>query len=137
MAIARLTKPPDSLIHHSDRGIQYCCDEYTQELQLYLIDISMTDNGDPYENAVAERLNGILKKNFGLGRVFKNFDEAQVAVNRAIDAYNNLRPHQSVSMLTPSMAHQPEYEGKLKRTWKSKPKTSHALQEDGLGAKVV
>lgn len=138
MAIAGLTKPPDGLIHHSDRGIQYCCDEYTQELQLYLIDISMTDNGDPYENAVAERLNGILKKNFGLGRVFKNFEEAQVAVNRAIDAYNNLRPHQSVSMLTPAIAHQPEYEGRLKRTWKSKSKMQRdVLPEEDLDAKAV
>jgi len=122
MAIANLTKPPDELIHHSDRGIQYCCDDYTEELQLYWIDSSMTDNGDPYENAIAERLNGILKKNFGLGKVFKDFEEAQSAVDRAIDAYNNLRPHQSVSMLTPAVAHQPEYEGRLKRTWKSKPR---------------
>jgi transposase InsO family protein len=122
MAIASLTKPSEGLIHHSDRGIQYCCDEYTQELQLYLIDISMTDNGDPYENAMAERLNGILKKNFGLGKVFNGLEEAQTAVNRAIDAYNNLRPHQSISMLTPSTAHQPEYEGQLKRTWKSRSK---------------
>jgi putative transposase len=78
--------------------------------------------GDPYENAIAERLNGILKKNFGLGEVFKSFEDTQAAVHRAIDAYNNLRPHQSVSMLTPSTAHQSEYEGQLKRTWKSKSK---------------
>lgn len=138
MAIASLTKPPDGLIHHSDRGIQYCCDEYTQELQLYLIDISMTDNGDPYENAIAERLNGILKKNFGLGKVFKDIEEAEAAVHRAIDAYNNLRPHQSVSMLTPSIAHQPKHEGQLKRTWKSKPKIQDcSIHQDDLDHKVV
>lgn len=125
MAIPQLTKIPAGLIHHSDRGIQYCCNEYIEELQLYHIESSMTDNGDPYENAVAERLNGLLKKNFGLGRTFKDFDEANCAVCIAIEAYNHLRPHQSVSMLTPAVAHQPEYEGKLKRMWKSKSKIKH------------
>jgi putative transposase len=80
----------------------------------------MTDKGDPYENAIAERLNGVLKRNFGLGETFRDFEEATASIDRAIDAYNNLRPHQSVSMFTPALAHQPEYEGKLKRTWKSK-----------------
>lgn len=122
IATPHLTKAPGKLIHHSDRGIQYCCDDYTKELQLYCIDISMTDKGDPYENAIAERLNGVLKRNFGLGKTFRDFEEAKSAVDRAIDAYNNLRPHQSVSMLTPALAHQPEYEGRLKRTWKSKPR---------------
>lgn len=122
MAVSNLTKPPDGLIHHSDRGIQYCCDDYIEELQLYCIDSSMTDNGDPYENAMAERLNGLLKKNFGLGKTFKEFEEAKVAVDRAINAYNNIRPHQSISMLTPALAHQPESEGKLKRMWKTKSK---------------
>lgn len=122
MAITNLTNPPEGLIHHSDRGIQYCCDSYIQELQLYCIESSMTDNGDPYENAIAERLNGILKKQFQLKRTFKDFSEASAAVIKAVDAYNNLRPHQSISLLTPALAHQPEYEGKLKRTWKSKSK---------------
>jgi transposase InsO family protein len=124
MAVSNLAKPSEGLIHHSDRGIQYCCDDYIEELQLYFIDSSMTDNGDPYENAIAERLNGLLKKNFGLGKTFKDFGEAKAAVDRAINAYNNLRPHQSVSMLTPASAHQPENEGKLKRIWKSNSETN-------------
>lgn len=120
MAISNLTKPPEGLIHHSDRGIQYCCDEYTEELQLYCIESSMTENGDPYENSIAERLNGILKKNFGLGKTFKDFDECLVKVHKTIRGYNSIRPHQSISMLTPDAAHQGNKE--LRRTWKNKKK---------------
>lgn len=118
MAISNLSKPPDGLIHHSDKGIQYCCDEFVEELQLYCIESSMTENGDPRENAIAERLNGILKKHFGLKKIFSNTEEAKIAVDRAVRGYNNIRPHQSVSMLTPAKAH--ESEGKLVRKWKTK-----------------
>lgn len=118
MAISNLSKAPEGLIHHSDRGIQYCCDEFVEELQLYCIESSMTENGDPRENAIAERLNGILKKHFGLKKTFSGSDEAKVAVDRAVRGYNNIRPHQSVSMLTPAKAH--EHDGALVRKWKKK-----------------
>lgn len=118
MAISKLSKPPEGLIHHSDRGIQYCCDEFVEELQLYCIGSSMTENGDPRENAIAERLNGILKKHFGLKETFSNSDEAIIAVDRAVRGYNDIRPHQSISMLTPAEAH--EFDGKLERKWKTK-----------------
>lgn len=118
MAISNLSKAPEGLIHHSDRGIQYCCDEFVEELQLYCIESSMTENGDPRENAIAERLNGILKKHFGLKKTFSSPDDANVAVLRAVRGYNDIRPHQSISMLTPAKAH--EHDGVLLRKWKKK-----------------
>jgi len=124
MAIQTLDGSPERLIHHSDRGIQYCCDAYVEELELYAISISMTENGDPYENPIAERLNGTLKKTFGLAEVFKNRREAVKAVKRAIVVYNTIRPHPSVEKLTPNEAH--KMEGVLERTWK---KAQRALKE--------
>lgn len=122
MAVSNLSGPPQNLIHHSDRGIQYCCDEYIEELQLYCIESSMTNNGDPYENAIAERLNGILKKHFNLRRTFASYEEAKKAVDRAVRGYNEIRPHQSISMLTPSAAH--SFDGVLQRTWRKKVRRS-------------
>jgi putative transposase len=116
MAIQTLDGPPETLIHHSDRGIQYCCDEYVQELELYDIAISMTEKGDPYENPVAERLNGILKKIFGLNKAFQNRRDELKAVKKVIMLYNTVRPHTSVEKLTPQQAH--NCKGILNRTWK-------------------
>jgi len=76
MALATLKENTAKLIHHSDRGSQYCCTEYVQLLEQNLVEISMTENGDPYENPVAERINGILKQELSLGNVFKNFHHA-------------------------------------------------------------
>lgn len=119
-AIAGLSteKKKRKLIHHSDRGIQYCCEPYVAILLNNNISISMTQTGSPYDNAVAERVNGILKHHLGLNRVFKNYAAAVTAVCKAIDAYNCLRPHMSVSNLTPQQAHiskQP-----LIKKWKNK-----------------
>ena len=99
------TKENRQLIHHSDRGIQYCCEPYVTTLQNNNINISMTQTGSPYDNAVAERVNGILKHQLGLGQVFKNYAAAVQGVCSAIDAYNCIRPHRSVSNLTPEQAH--------------------------------
>ncbi|WP_324680351.1 IS3 family transposase [Hymenobacter sp. GOD-10R] len=93
------------LIHHSDRGSQYCSFQYVQKLRRAGIAISMTENGDPYENAIAERVNGILKIDFHLNRVFTTFEEAQRAVEASIRNYNHLRPHMSCGYLTPAAAH--------------------------------
>jgi putative transposase len=95
-----------SLTHHSDRGVQYCSFDYIQLLNKEKISISMTQNGEAYENPVAERINGILKTEFHLGRIFKSRSEALLAVKVAIEAYNNVRPHMSCGYLTPSIAHQ-------------------------------
>lgn len=90
------------MIHHSDRGIQYCSNLYTEILTKKGIRISMSEKGNPYENAVAERVNGILKGEFLLGPTFKTFAEAKKAVKEAIESYNELRPHMSINYMTPN-----------------------------------
>jgi putative transposase len=92
------------LIHHSDRGVQYCSLNYVDLLKCNHIKISMTENGDPLENAIAERVNGILKEEL-LEQKFADFKTAQQQVAKAIVIYNALRPHSSCNMLTPQMAH--------------------------------
>ena len=99
-------KKSSLLIHHSDRGLQYCCAEYVGLLTDHCIDISMTQNGDPYENALAERVNGILKDEFNLGNTFKSIQDAQLTLDEAIRNYNELRPHFSLNLLTPNEVYQ-------------------------------
>lgn len=113
----RTTNQP--LIHHSDRGIQYCCEPYVSTLQQNNIAISMTQDGNPYDNALAERVNGILKIELNLIETFGSYSEAIPAVHQAIDAYNRLRPHMSISNLTPDKAHYSTL--KLHKKWKKKP----------------
>ncbi len=93
------------LMHHSDRGVQYCSYDYIKLLNKEKISISMTQHGEAYENPIAERINGILKTEFKLNAVFKSRPEALLAVKIAIDAYNNNRPHMSCNYLTPVAAH--------------------------------
>jgi transposase InsO family protein len=116
-AISRRTTD-NALIHHSDRGIQYCCEPYVSVLQQNGISISMTQSGSPYDNAVAERVNGILKTELKLDSTFDNYSHAVAAVHQAIDAYNRLRPHMSISNLTPDQAHHSTQN--LLKTWKKK-----------------
>jgi transposase InsO family protein len=113
-----LTGNPDceNLIHHSDRGVQYCCDEYVKLLQDNTIKISMTENGDPLENPLAERVNGILKSEL-LEEVFVDFKIAQQAIAVACSTYNHLRPHGSIDNLKPVEAHQRT--GELNKRWKN------------------
>ena len=106
----------NGLIHHSDRGVQYCCDEYVKLLEYHEVKISMTENGDPLENALAERVNGILKQEL-LEEVFPNFETAQRAVAIACSSYNHLRPHGSIDNLKPAQAH--ERSGPIKKRWKN------------------
>jgi putative transposase len=89
------------LIHHSDRGLQYCSAEYVSMANQHQIRMSMTENGDPYENALAERMNRTLKEEFGLGRVLRSKLHAKLLTDEAIDLYNNCRPHLSLGMKTP------------------------------------
>jgi transposase InsO family protein len=91
------------LIHHSDRGVQYCSYDYIVLLNKSKIGISMTQHGEAYENPIAERINGILKTTFKLGDVFKSRSEALLAVRRAVESYNTIRPHMSCSFLTPDV----------------------------------
>jgi len=104
------------LIHHSDRGSQYCCSDYVKILNDNFIKISMTQNGDPRENAIAERVNGILKDEL-LDKSHINYKEAVRNVSIAISIYNHQRPHGSIDYLTPIEAH--FRSGKLKRRWKN------------------
>ena len=104
------------LIHHSDRGVQYCCDGYVKLLAYHKINISMTENGDPLENAIAERVNGILKQEF-LEEAFPDFTAAQLQVAIACSTYNHLRPHGSIDNLKPAQAHQQA--GIINKRWKN------------------
>jgi transposase InsO family protein len=106
----------NKLIHHSDRGLQYCSKDYTEYLLANNIFISMTQNYDPYENAIAERVNGILKDEFGLFDVFENYLDLKKQVEESIMFYNQIRVHLSINMLTPNQAHL-QNQIKLKR-WK-------------------
>lgn len=94
------------LVHHSDRGLQYCCQQYVDILHKHRILISMTQNGDPYQNALAERMNGILKYDFELSKPFHSLKELTPLVHKAIVNYNNLRPHLSLKMATPQAVHE-------------------------------
>ncbi len=98
----RQTKLP--LLHHSDRGSQYCSALYQDELNRNKITPSMTDGYDCYQNALAERINGILKQEFLIYRC-KTFDDLQVLVKESIEVYNQLRPHLSLGMKTPNEVH--------------------------------
>ncbi len=107
-----------ALIHHSDRGLQYCSAGYTQLLEGNKIDISMTQDGSPYDNAIAERVNGILKDEFGLDDTFENIEQVKSEVKQSVDLYNKQRPHLSNSMLTPEQMHN---QNKLKpKAWHKK-----------------
>lgn len=105
------------LIHHSDRGVQYCCHKYVDILQENNIAISMTENGDPLENAIAERVNGILKSEWLYHTRLKNLDDANEQMRTIIEFYNQERPHLSIDMLTPDQAHL--MEGELKQCWRN------------------
>lgn len=106
------------LIHHSDRGIQYCCTDYVNYLKGSNISISMTENGDPYENAIAERVNGILKDEYELNQTFADYHTALEATKTAVYKYNNKRPHLSVDLMFPVDAHYQN--GILKKHWKKR-----------------
>jgi putative transposase len=111
-------KYKDTLIHHSDRGLQYCSAGYVKMLQQNAIGVSMTQDGSPYDNAIAERVNGILKDEYELDEEFTDMVQLEVQVNQSIDSYNNRRPHESNHLLTPHEMHQQD---KLKpKAWHKK-----------------
>ena len=106
------------LIHHSDRGLQYCSNSYQEILSNNGIKASMTEKYDPYENAIAERINGILKQEFDITKNVKNIGLKEKMIKEAIEIYNHQRPHLSNYMLTPIEMHQQD---KIKRKqYKSK-----------------
>ena len=109
-----------ALIHHSDRGLQYCSKEYTDILRKNKVKISMTQAYDPYENAIAERVNGILKDEFDLDIHFESEELLRLQVVQSIALYNQLRPHSSIEFLTPNQAHK-QKKIKIKKWSKKKP----------------
>lgn len=92
-------------IHHSDRGSQYCCHRYINKVKGNGLRVSMTQENHCYENAKAERLNGILKQEYGLGKTFRSKQDAYKAVRQAVELYNTRRPHQSLGYQTPQEVH--------------------------------
>jgi putative transposase len=110
-------------IHHSDRGIQYCCEEYQYLLEKYGLRYSMTQNSDPYENAVAERINGILKQEFTIDTYHLELPLMEKIVSEAIQIYNEYRPHWSNYMLTPQQMHMQNQV--QMRTYKQKNSSRH------------
>ncbi len=115
----------EKLIHHSDRGLQYSSAIYTKLLLDNKIGISMTEESDPYENAVVERVNGILKDEFGLDKVFTHSAQMKRQVDQSIVLYNQLRPHLSIDMLTPNQAH--KQRKVILKKWKAKQPTKNVL----------
>lgn len=107
------------LIHHSDRGLQYCSNEYVGLLNKYDIKISMTESGDPLENPVAERVNGIMKEEYLEPAAVKSVKEAISYLHKAIVLYNNERPHMSISNYTPDRVHFANDPLEIKRMWKN------------------
>jgi transposase InsO family protein len=105
LALSDNTASLQGLIHHSDRGVQYCCKEYVELLKSNNIRISMTENGDPYENALAERVNGILKDEWLSLEQFHSFEQAKERISHVVKIYNEIRPHLSCGMKTPAQKH--------------------------------
>lgn len=99
----RTARPAAGLVHHSDRGIQYCSNQYVEQLKRHQISISMTEENHCYENAIAERVNGILKDEFYLDQCFFSTRIASIAAKNAIEIYNSKRLHISLGYKTPNM----------------------------------
>ncbi|MFQ6602986.1 IS3 family transposase [Flavobacterium sp. C3NV] len=126
MAISNLPdehKNEIQLIHHSDRGTQYCSIEYIKLLDYNNLSISMTENGDPLENAIAERVNGIIKEEYLDDYQIEDIQEAKELLDAVIKLYNNERPHMSIGNLTPNQVHQ--YNLKTEKLWKNYYKKSY------------
>ena len=104
MAISYATSTSD-LIHHSDRGIQYCSSNYVKVLQDNGIAISMTESGDPLENPIAERVNGIIKEEYLEAYQVNDLNRAKQLLKKVVELYNDERPHMSIGNLTPNKVH--------------------------------
>lgn len=131
MAIKNRMYPDKELIHHSDRGLQYCHPDYTKMLEDSNIGISMTTKYDPYENAIAERVNGILKSEFDIGYIDAGAGYAKKEVKKSINTYNTFRTHLSCEMMTPENAHK---HGKyILKKWHKKYKVKPENQNGDAG----
>ena len=121
MALSNRVFLERTLVHHSDRGVQYCSGNYVDILIDNNVAISMTQNGSPYENALAERMNGIIKSEFIPRRCYQNHTEARKAIDKIIVTYNQQRPHASLNYLTPEVAYGST--GQIQKRWKKYTRT--------------
>ena len=117
MALSSIEGSAEGLIHHSDRGSQYCSQNYVNLLRSRKIEISMTQSGDPLENAIAERANGILKTEWLYRMEIATRKECRKVLERIIGFYNNERPHMSIGYQTPNAVHQQQ--GEQKKCWRN------------------
>lgn len=118
------------LIHHSDRGVQYCSYDYVRLLKDNNIRISMTENGDPYQNAVAERINGILKDEWLDHEQFTCFEQVKHRIDQIIPIYNDKRPHLSCGMKTPNQTYLSS--GTVKKRWTKKTYKNYQTKISGV-----
>ena len=119
-ALTEIDHIAEGMIHHSDRGSQYCSSKYVELLKSKGIQISMTESGDPRENAIAERLNGIMKDEYLLPVEVENFQQALEVLKNSVKLYNTDRPHMSISYLVPEQVHNSKVDLILEREWKNK-----------------
>jgi transposase InsO family protein len=119
MAIKTLKISAEGLIHHSDRGSQYCSSMYVNMLKKEGIKISMTENGDPLENAIAERINGIIKGEYLFDYLIKTLLNAKEVLKSVVKLYNEDRPHSSIGNAVPSKVHNNDTDIEIKRLWKN------------------
>lgn len=131
MAIGRRSHPDKPLIHHSDRGVQYCSANYVDVLVEAGITISMTEGASPHQNSIAERINRTFKEQLYMDQVFSSHEQAQQRLDVAVETYNNSRPHRSCSNMTPALAHSTA--APLTRDWKSN-KARRQQHVEALGA---
>ena len=131
MAFKRIEGLQGALIHHSDRGCQYASREYVGRLRDRGISISMTEGGDPKDNAQAERVNSTVKNELLKGMVFRDIRDVRRAVSRAVDFYNNERPHMSLDMMTPAEAS--SRTGEIAKRWMSHRQAAIKNQRRGAG----
>jgi transposase InsO family protein len=116
MALKELRGKEYNLIHHSDIGTQYCSNYYIKLLKEHQVQISMATQGYPYENALAERMNRILKEEFHMNAMLVNFEKALEIISHTIEKYNRIRPHSSCDYLTPEKPHLQS--GEMRKRWK-------------------
>jgi len=119
--LGKRSETSEQLLHHSDRGTQYCSTSYVNLLNENHVKISMTQSGDPLENAVAERINGIIKGEYLFNYKCKNIEDARKLLAVAVSLYNKERPHNSIGNLTPDVVHSQYHQvgEKIKRLWKN------------------
>ena len=137
MAMKSLKSGHTGLIHHSDRGSQYCSSQYVSVLQKQNIKISMTENGDPLENAIAERINGIIKGEYLYDYTITSITHAKEVLKAVVKLYNEDRPHSSLNNHTPAIIHTNHVENEIRRVWKNYYKKANGLNDEKEKCKPI